>query len=202
MGNQLIVLVVGFALTTVVGGALGFFFQQRNAELQYRAHLQEAERSTALNLFEEISTLMDRRLYRMRQLCWQLQRNPRQDSTLEPAINAYREIVQDWNDRLNRNLAVAEIYFGYEVRKRLHNEIYRGFAEVGIQLEDAYRDMRTRVGPIEAALDSLALAVYEFNVVMIRHVRDGQVGAFLPEVRTRDAGIAGAEPLRPGDAEF
>jgi hypothetical protein len=200
VGGQVVLLLIGFALTTVVGGFLGFFFQARSAALQTLAHLAEAERTAALNLFEELSTLMDRRVYRMRQLCWQLQSQDGETArneaamngaAIEAAMDAYRENVRDWNDRLNRNLAVAEIYFGGGIRKLLHDTIYTGFAEVGKQLEEAYRDDRTKAVGAEKALDVLARAVYDLNVRMIRQVRDGRVGTFLPESGSRAARAAG-----------
>lgn len=199
MGSDLVILIVGFALTTVVGGFLGFFFQKRNADLQTMQRLAEAERVAALNLFEELSTMMDRRIYRMRQLCWQLQANHPDSARIEAAMDDYRESVRDWNDRLNRNLAVAEIYFGRAIRRQLHDTIYAGFAGVGKQLEEAYGEDRTRIDRIEAALDALARSVYELNVRMIRQVRDGRVGTFLPETGSRAAREAGTAAELPTD---
>jgi hypothetical protein len=196
VGSQLVLLFVGFALTTVVGGALGFWFQKRNADIQSLRDLQQAERSTALDLFEELSTMMDRRIYRMRRLCWQLQSEDRQRASVDDAMTAYREIVRDWNDRLNRNLAVTEIYFGRGIRDQLHAEIYTGFAQIGSQLEAAYRGDPKQSVRAEAALDTLADAVYELNVRMIRRVRDGRVGAFLPETGSQAARAVGT-PIEP-----
>jgi len=191
MGGQLVLLFVGFALTTVVGSVLGFFFQKRSADIQTFQRLQETERGTALNLFEELSTLMDRRIYRMRRLCWLVRRGDRERAKLEEAMNAYAEIVRDWNDRLNRNLAVAQIYFGHEIRNELHASIYKGFAEVGTHLEEAYPDDSVLASRTETELDRLAGAVYDLNVRMIRQVRDVRVGAFLPETGSQAARAAG-----------
>jgi hypothetical protein len=196
MGSQLVLLFVGFVLTTVAGGVLGFFFQRRNADIQYLAHLHEAERSAALGLFEEISTLMDRRLYRMRQLAWHLQRAGDSDGSVNAAMDAYRQIVFDWNDRLNRNLAMTEIYFGTDIREQVH-ALYGGFAEIGSRLETASRTDGTEARHAEATLNSLSDAIYELNVQMIRRVREGAVGAFLAETAPRAAREARTLPTPP-----
>jgi hypothetical protein len=51
-------LVIGFILTTVVGGALGYFFQTRSWRNQRESELREAERAAAIKVFEELSTLL------------------------------------------------------------------------------------------------------------------------------------------------
>jgi hypothetical protein len=47
------------------------------------------------------------------------------------AWSAYREIVTDWNDNLNRILALAETYFGGGVRAMLETQAYERFESLG-----------------------------------------------------------------------
>ncbi len=61
--SELVPIVAGFLLTTVLWGTLGFLFQSRSWNHQHRVQITEQERKTAVALFEEISRLMDRRLY-------------------------------------------------------------------------------------------------------------------------------------------
>jgi hypothetical protein len=70
--EQLITLVVGFALTTIVGGLLGAYFQRRTWDHQNERTLAEADRSHATQTCRELSQLMDKRLYRMLQIRWAL----------------------------------------------------------------------------------------------------------------------------------
>jgi hypothetical protein len=70
--DQMLTLLLGFALTTVVGGSLGYWFQRRNWEYQNDRTLAEADRAHATDICRELSQLMDRRLYRMWQLKWAL----------------------------------------------------------------------------------------------------------------------------------
>jgi hypothetical protein len=47
LGEQLVPLITGFFLTTVLGGGLGFFFQRRTWEHQHRVVFEEQERERA-----------------------------------------------------------------------------------------------------------------------------------------------------------
>ncbi|GGX75965.1 hypothetical protein [Streptomyces hiroshimensis] len=60
--KELIPVVAGFLLTTVLGGLLGSFFQRRAWAHQHRVQTQDRER--AVLVFEEVSRLLDKRLYR------------------------------------------------------------------------------------------------------------------------------------------
>ena len=70
--SALVPLVVGFLLTTVAGGLLGVYLQRRSWSHQYNVQLAAARRDRAVALFEELSRLLDRRLYRTRRLYWTL----------------------------------------------------------------------------------------------------------------------------------
>ena len=47
-------LLIGFALTTIIGGSLGYYFQYRSWEYQNREKRYEAEISKASDAFDEI----------------------------------------------------------------------------------------------------------------------------------------------------
>jgi peptidoglycan hydrolase-like protein with peptidoglycan-binding domain len=70
MGDQVLLLVIGFGLTSMLGGALRWFFQTRSWSHQHRAQQRDDERVQALKAFEEVSSLLDRRLYRMQRVFW------------------------------------------------------------------------------------------------------------------------------------
>ena len=142
MGTQLLLLVVGFALTTVVGGLLGYFFQQRAWSHQHETQLRDGEREQALRTFEEVSTLLDKRLYRMRQL-WRATRDAAKAGTrseqVSTALTGYRDVLIVWNDNLNRILALVQTYFGDGIRRRLEEDLYEDYSAIGRALEDFVR---------------------------------------------------------------
>jgi len=187
--DQMLTLLLGFALTTVVGGSLGYWFQRRNWEYQNDRTLAEADRAHATDICRELSQLMDRRLYRMWQLKWALFAQAPDLERIDGKMRDYRAVLYDWNDTLNRNLAAAEIEFGSALRHELEGRIYEGFAAVGRRLEERYHELTQNEerGPQqqrsqEASRELLRLreAVYRLNVTMLKQIRDGRVGRHAP----------------------
>ena len=188
LSDQLLTILVGFALTTVVGGVLGAWFQRRTWDHQNERTLEEADRDHATQVCRELSHLMDKRLYRMRQLNWALITMPLDESRVQASIQDYRAVLYEWNDGLNRNLAAAEIQFGGDVRGKLEHDIYEGFRAAGAKLEANYRrgrerdsaDPRGHSESLEQDLDELRERIYDIGVTMLRHIRDGRVGRHAP----------------------
>ena len=105
--KELLPVVAGFLLTTVLGGSLGFFFQQRSWAHQHTVQRMEQERERAVQIFEEVSRLMDKRLYRLRLLYWGLageSDNAKWSALSESRMEDYRKVLYEWNDSINRNL--------------------------------------------------------------------------------------------------
>jgi hypothetical protein len=182
--EQVVTLIVGFALTTVVGGLLGSWFQRRAWDHQNERTLAEADRGHATQTCRELSQLMDRRLYRMWQLNWALFAPCLDRGRVDACMQDYRAVLYEWNDALNRNLAAAEIQFGRGLRNRLEGEIYEGFRSVGEKLEATYRELPS-MHPSGAThhdtdasgdLREMRERVYAISVVMLQHIRDGRVG--------------------------
>jgi hypothetical protein len=193
VSDQLTLLLVGFALTTVLGGLLGYLFQRRAWSQQSQAALREAERQAAVQTFEELSNAMDRRLHRMTQLEAFLRRdNSAASDLVEKHLQLYREALDRWNENLNRNLALTQRYFGSRIKKFLEVEIYERFQRAGQELEEGYRLRAGDGTPFDSAslraeLHTLNHRIYDLNVEMIGLVQQGTVGLFNPETRSEAA---------------
>lgn len=197
MGQQLLLLVAGFALTTVLGGLLGYWFQSRAWVHQHDVQRREEEHRQALRTFEEISLLLDRRLYRMRLLYWAARRKAHDtgdDAGLTSALDDYREILAEWNDNLNRTLALSETYFGNQVRAVLENEVYDEFVVTGQGLEEIVKmvqaagDERIEVPRFGYRVTRLSHRVYELNVQMLHLLSDDSIGRSAPRVSSAAIG--------------
>ena len=182
MADQVVLLVLGFVLTSVIGGVLGYYFQRRT----WDANRREAERSAAAAVFDDISRRMDERLYRMRLLYWSLRAGD--EDRIAAAIAEYRATLVKWNDNLNRNLALVQRYFGREVWAFLSSVLYEEFAIIGRHLEGWYRRRRDRdLGSDEEAqlfvtgrrLQALGNDIFELNRLMIAMIQRGGVGLYL-----------------------
>jgi hypothetical protein len=182
MGNQILLLVLGFLLTTVGGGLLGYYFQNRTWKHQHAMTVAEAQRDAATKVFEEISRLMDKRLYRMRQVQWSLCNTAVPDGVLEHHMHAYRTVLYEWNDTLNRNLALTESYFGTELRQQLEERIYENFRRIGTRLETMYGDRTKQAATASTAgtdseLTALSNEIYTINLRMISRIQSGTLGS-------------------------
>ena len=184
MGDQVLLLVIGFALTSVLGGALGWFFQNRSWSHQHRVQQRDQERVQAMKVFEEVSSLLDQRLYRMRLVFWAAKRGSTE--ALDEARARYRDVVTTWNDNLNRNLALVETYFGGATRHRLEDDIYEEFSAIGRALEQYVRDGGTpEDSSIGRRLSWLGRQVYDFNVSALDLLQTDRVGRDAPAAAPR-----------------
>jgi hypothetical protein len=186
MTEQIIILGIGFILTSVIGGLLGYYFQNRSWKFQNTEKLALTERATATAVYEDISKLLDKRLYRMAQLHWKLEDTTTDLDILEKHMSNCREILYEWNDNLNRNLALTQAYFGNEIRTILADSIFEEFKRIGKSLENSYilkKRNGTSVSPelISKDLVKLGHNIYLLNLKMIGLVQTGKVGVFKPE---------------------
>jgi hypothetical protein len=183
MSETLLAVILGFLLTTVVGGFLGYSLQQRSWSHQHRVQAAADRREKATQLFDELSRLLDKRLYRMRRLYWSLL-GDRPGGTSEESrarMATYVEILYEWNDSVNRNLALLQSYFGHGLRAHLDDVIGAKFRDLGAELEQLYRE-EAAPSPNDMTLRFAELAdlIYQFNLDMISLIDgdgDGVAGA-------------------------
>jgi hypothetical protein len=189
MSEQVVLLVIGFGLTSVLGGALGLFFQTRSWTHQHRAQQRDQEREQAIKVFEEVSSLLDKRLYRMRQLFWAAKRRAGAGTDgdgVDQAREEYRHVVATWNDNLNRILALVQTYFGGAARHQLEDNLYEEFSAIGRALERFVRDVAPpkfegdETPPIDARLRWLGRQVYAFNVGILSLLQEDRLGRDAP----------------------
>jgi murein L,D-transpeptidase YcbB/YkuD len=185
-----LLLLVGFALTTVAGGALAYGFQKRTWDHQHDVQSRDLVREQSLKTFEEVSVLLDKRLYRMRQVNWaarQLAPASGKSARLSAHREEYRSVVQDWNDNLSRTLALVHTYFGEPIRMRLEQDVYAHFHAINEELEEFVREVSVtergavRVRAVGARLNDLQHRIYSFNVVVLRALRDDLLGQNAPD---------------------
>jgi Putative peptidoglycan binding domain len=209
MVTDLLPLVVGFLLTSVLGGLLGYLFQRRSWAHQYEVQQRDQERQQALRTFEEVSRLLDRRLYRMRRLYWAARGRAlgtSDEAELASAQAGNREVLFEWNDNLNRTLALVHTYFGSQVREQLEEDVYEGFATLGRGLDEIVR-MVSAAGdkPIEVPtfgylVNRLSRRVYQLNIHMLSLLEDDRIGRLAPRGSPTRAEPPTREPqLQIGD---
>jgi peptidoglycan hydrolase-like protein with peptidoglycan-binding domain len=187
MIQKLALLAVGFLLTGVVGGALGYFFQRRAWQQQHKVERREEEHRQAVQTFEELASLLDKRLYRMRRWYWAIKRRLEGGGLdqVSAARNDYDEVLLVWNDNLNRILALVDTSFGHGVRRQLETGVFEEFAAVGRALEEFARQASgdrksVEIPPLGRRLNMLSYQVYRLDSQMLSLMRDGHVGQSAP----------------------
>jgi hypothetical protein len=164
-------LVVGFVLSTLVGGLLTFWFSFLSAARSEREQLRQADLRAASDVFTDISRSLDKRLYRTRLLLWGYQEHV-DDSEIANRKKSYAEAVQEWSENLNRTYAQMERYFGRELRDFLEGYLTGEFRCISARIRVPSRDLRA----IETDIDELNRQVYRFNAELLRRIQAGDVG--------------------------
>jgi hypothetical protein len=196
--ESIVGIVIGFALTTLVGGWWAARLQERSWDRQNDVRLREAESERASAVCQELMGLLDRRLYRMQRLLWAAAAAA-DTSELERRRQEYTDVLFAWNDHLNTNLSLVGTFFGDEARAYLDG-LYENFAGVGQRVEAVVRAARSGEGTTgraqQIALEfegreagSLNDRVYQFGLMLMGQLRDGRVGRYaldssIPRVTT------------------
>lgn len=182
---------LGFLLTTLAGGIIAYSFQyfenRQKEKAEERAaaiQLAEQRRVAATALFDELSPLMDKRLYLWRQVAWGIE-----DRLVEESLSvkraAYRALMLDWQFRLNRNRALVCRYFGPASGAVFEERILPGLRSV----HDTLRVLLTapparravfKSGELNQVADSVNTIIYAFNNQLAEAIRRGDVGATDP----------------------
>jgi len=201
MDDPAFLLVLGFLLTSVLGGALAYYFQDRTWKHQRSAQQRDQRREQAMKVFEEVSSLLDKRLYRMRLLFWAAKRRApagRDSPDLREALDEYRHVVAEWNDNLNRTLALVHTYFGGRAREQLEDHLYEEYSAAGRQLDQFVRDVSApghadiSVPSLNRRLNWLGREVYALNLQMLESLDNDKLG---PEAPAGDPAWRSATPL-------
>ena len=183
-------IVVGFALTTLVGGWWAARLQERSWNRQNDVRLREEEHERASGACQELMGLLDRRLYRMQRLLWAATAAGRPE--LDRRRQDYVDVLLEWNEHLNTNLALVGAFFGDTARVRLDG-LYEDFKRVGQHVEAVVRASLAGEDTAELAqqvalefegreVGSLNDRVYRFGLLLMGQLRDGQVGRYAPHL--------------------
>ena len=141
--QELVLLLIGFLLTSVVGGGIGERFQRRSWEHEHLVQQCEAEQDRREKGFADIRDLMDMRLLRMRELAWKLE-GAHQLSEVAEERQKNLEARDEWAMKLNSNLDFTENYLGEEARNTLQGEIGDGFRKIHEEFNASFKSGKGR----------------------------------------------------------
>ena len=81
-------------------------FQEKTWKEQNALERQNEKRKEAIRYFEELSDLMDKRLFLTRQFLWSIQSNNKEKKL--------KKVIEQWNIQLNKNIVKIAVYFASE----------------------------------------------------------------------------------------
>lgn len=121
------------AILALIGIVIGAMLQFRNWKHQNRETIRKEQREAAVDVVQQLASLLDRRLYRQRRYLYALYH--RADSArLDEARKEYNFILFEWNDNLGRFKAILTVLF--DMRQALNLEGFHDrFQGTGKNLE-------------------------------------------------------------------
>ena len=170
--KDLIIFLVGFVMTSIVGSYVTFEFQNRSWKNQHEVEIIDYEREQSVKVFVEISSIMDNRLYRMRKVFWskkfkvdQIIYNSRKQD--------YEEILDLWNSNINKNLALLERYFGKKNRIFFETQIHYKFVSLTDDIAELIPEESTDSDfrHIEYEIDKLNSLIYKFDQKILHSIK-------------------------------
>lgn len=176
--NELVLLLLGFVLTSILGGFLTTCYQSRSRLDAERTTRLQGELARATAVSEEVSRALDRRLYRTRVLVWTLKDNA-PDPELQVAREEYRKAMADWNENLNRLYSSTEYCFGSELRSTLESSLAERFRSIHRSIDACVRDRGAcDAAKIDEDINAFNPEIYSFDAQLLEQIKRGNIGAF------------------------
>lgn len=184
--------ILGFFLTGVLGSVLGSYFQRESWDNQNQETIKKFEKETASKIFEELSSILDRRRYSMIRL-YSSVNDTESSKVVEDWWNKYDNIVIEYNQTLNKQVALISRYFGDNTLMYYYghgsgsdtsiNKKFRGIHSHLKKLKKSY----SRTGNIDTVeiksikqnVDILGVQILNFNKQVIKLIQDEKIGVFM-----------------------
>src|SRR5438552_1204237 len=170
--SQFVPSIVGFILFSVIGALLAARFQYRSWKRQWLVRETSRRIDTATAAYEEVSRVIDTRIFRMKQLVYALRSGD--PTRIADRRSEYREVLYQWNENLNRYLAKLQIYFGPDVRERYDTGLAYSIVSLAVQIQ---KHLDGKIGEdtdsldtIEEKLGKLDIGAFDFNVELIKKI--------------------------------
>jgi hypothetical protein len=168
--------IVGFLLFSVMGALLAARFQYRSWKRQWLVRETSRRIDTATAAYEEVSRVIDTRIFRMKQLVHALRGGD--PARIAERRKEYREVLYQWNENLNRYLAKLQIYFGPDTREKydagLATSIVGLAREIQKHLDGKVEEGTEPLASIEEKLAKLDIDAFNFNVELINKIEKNE----------------------------
>lgn len=171
--EKLALLVVAFMLTTVVGTYLSNQFRSESTRAELEIAAMQSDINRLIQVFEAISQLMDKRLFRTSRLHDVFTGDaPDQE---QPRLVDYRTALIEWNDNVNRYRALFAMHFQPDDSDLTcgtsFEDIMAAFAKTHIELQKLIsRKKDGDPDKVASLLRDLNNCVYDLDTFMLTRI--------------------------------
>jgi hypothetical protein len=180
--QKLILLILGFLFTTILGGLLSYYFQAHTNSNNYKNSLIEAERKVAKDIFEDIITGIDERVYYAQIVNDDYSFNPNKKGVPAEKWSNYQKAMDQWNININRRFELMRFYFGNEAKKVMQ-VIHLRFINLNLKLRQAKTaNNQVMHDNIKLEIATINRANADLSTKLIRLIQQDSVGR-IPSLR-------------------
>jgi len=186
--NDIVMMLLGFVLTGLVGTYIAQVYTTKNAEL-----------TTANKIFGDHSKLVGDRYFAMSQVMLVLAENQKTPSRWKPSQvearwESYRAELQKWNAARGYNRELIRLYFGDELWNA-ERDLHYSFYAWGQSLEDEKRrpgsvDFKCLSGKVDEFLEKS----HAFTFKLAEAIQHGRIGSSRPTVAVSKSERPSAAP--------
>jgi hypothetical protein len=166
-------------LTGWFGNYLTDKFRRETAKTEFEVAAMQSDISRSMQFFEDVSRMMDKRLFRMRRLHDTFVAGVDPDASRERLID-YRTVLIEWNDNINRYRSLFSLHFTtYAASNEATGHFCaNSFEALAADFANAHTELQKLINKredgsakrLEVMLDGLNICVYALDEFMLRRI--------------------------------
>ena len=133
MLTAIVSILLTFLLTGVIGNMLFQRWQYRNWISQQKFLGEEKQYYQLTALWEELTNLASKRLWRMRRLHSAL--TGEDDEKIKERLNDYDLALSEWNEKFHSMSVRLTLYSSWDLERELEDQLQHSFLDAGLRLE-------------------------------------------------------------------
>ncbi|MFT6068954.1 MAG: hypothetical protein ACJAT2_003614 [Bacteriovoracaceae bacterium] len=160
-----------FALTSVVGQFISNQYQKKTKEKDIMFSQVNANYLHAKEVYSDLSSLMDRRIYLSKKVTWALKDRKRGvGDKVDNMFKIFNDFLYEWNNALNRGISMLELYYGKEAKDLFEKRICADFNWIGMIIRCHVLDLPEHKRPLpelEYSINLTSARVYKLNKLLL-----------------------------------
>lgn len=157
----------------VIGSIIGAYFQKQSWYEQNELSKLENDRKRAEEIFSEVSTLMDDRMYKTVRLLSAYKQN--NDEKIVQYKESFTLQLEEWNSNKSRLNALLNGYYGESFSQYFLHQIQNDFAICGNMLS---YDPLNNIIKMDSISKGLQSKIFILNKRMIEAIKNDKVGRY------------------------